>query len=39
MLRKDYDRKGSVEKKKILLVVSLKVLDAKTNLLAVNRQS
>jgi hypothetical protein len=30
MLRKDYYRKGSIEKKKIL-VVSLKGLDAKTN--------
>jgi hypothetical protein len=30
MLRKDYDRKGSVEKKK-LLVVNLKGLDAKTD--------
>jgi hypothetical protein len=34
MLHKDYDRKGSVENK--LLVVSLKGLDAKTNSLAVN---
>jgi hypothetical protein len=38
MLHKDYDPKGSVEKRNSL-VVSLKGLDAKTNLLAVNRQS
>jgi phosphoribosylaminoimidazole (AIR) synthetase len=37
MLHKDYDRKGSVEKK--MLVVSLKGLGGKTNWLAVNRQS
>jgi hypothetical protein len=37
MLRKDYDRKGSVAKKS--LVVSLKGFDAKTNWLAGNRQS
>jgi hypothetical protein len=37
MLRKDYDYKGSVEKKS--LVVSLKGLDAKTNWLAVSRKS
>jgi hypothetical protein len=36
MLRKDYDRKGSIEKKN--LAASLKGLDAKTNWLAVNRQ-
>jgi hypothetical protein len=36
MLRRDYNRKGSVKK---LMVVGLKGLDAKTNLLAVNRQS
>jgi hypothetical protein len=34
---KNYDRKGSVEKKN--LVVNLKGLGAKTNRLAVNRQS
>jgi hypothetical protein len=33
---KDYDRKGSVEKK--TLVMNLKELDTKTNWLAVNRQ-
>jgi hypothetical protein len=38
MLHKDYDRKGSVEKIKSL-VVNLKGLGAKTNLLVVNRQS
>jgi hypothetical protein len=38
VLHKDYDRNGSVEEKKSL-VVSLKGLGAKTNLLAVNRQS
>jgi hypothetical protein len=37
MLHKDYDRKGSVEKKS--LVVGLKGLDAKTNCFPVNRQS
>jgi hypothetical protein len=37
MLHKDYDWKGSVEKKS--LVVSLKGLGAKKNWLAVNRQS
>jgi hypothetical protein len=37
MLHKDYDRKGSVEENS--LVVSLKGLGAKTNCLAVNRQS
>jgi hypothetical protein len=37
MLHKDYARKGSVENNS--MVVSLKGLDAKTNLLAVNRQS
>jgi hypothetical protein len=37
MLREDYDCKGSAAKKN--LVVILKGLDAKTNLLAVNRQS
>jgi hypothetical protein len=37
MLRKDYDRKGSVEKR--TLVVSLKALGAKTNWRAVNHQS
>jgi hypothetical protein len=37
MLRKDYNRKCSVEEKK--LVVGLKWLGANTNLLAVNRQS
>jgi hypothetical protein len=35
---KDYDRNSSVSKKK-KLVVSFKGLDAKTNWLAVNRQS
>jgi hypothetical protein len=38
MLRKDYDRKLSVEKKNTL-VVGLKGPDAKTNWLAINRQS
>jgi hypothetical protein len=38
MLHKDYDRKGSVEEKRSL-VVSLKGLDAKINRLAVSRQS
>jgi hypothetical protein len=38
MLHKDYDGKGSVEKK-ISLVVSLKGLGVKTNCSAVNRQS
>jgi hypothetical protein len=38
MLHKDYDIKRSVENKKIL-IVSLKGLVAKTNGLAVNRQS
>jgi hypothetical protein len=38
MLHKDYYSKGSVEKKSSL-VVSIKELDAKNNLLAVNRQS
>jgi hypothetical protein len=37
MLHKDYFRKSSVGKKS--LVVGLKGLDAKTNRLAVNRQS
>jgi glucan phosphoethanolaminetransferase (alkaline phosphatase superfamily) len=37
MLHKDYDRKGLVAKKN--LVVSLKRLGAKTEWLAVNRQS
>jgi hypothetical protein len=37
MLRKDYDRKCSIEKK--YLAVSLKRLSAKTNWLAVHRQS
>jgi hypothetical protein len=37
-LNKDYDSKGSVAKKRTL-VVTLKGLDAKTNSLAVNRQS
>jgi hypothetical protein len=37
MLHKDYDRKGLVEKK--TLIVSIKVLGTKTNGLAVNRQS
>jgi hypothetical protein len=37
VLHKDYDRKGSVEKKS--LVVSLKGLGAKTNWLEVTRQS
>jgi hypothetical protein len=37
MLHKDYYRRSSVEKK--MLVVGLKGLDAKTNRLAVNRQS
>jgi hypothetical protein len=37
MLWKDYDRNGSVEKKSV--VVSLKGLGAKTNWLAVIRQS
>jgi hypothetical protein len=37
MLHKDYDRKSSIEKKN--LAVSLKGLGAKTNSLAVNRQS
>jgi hypothetical protein len=36
ILHRDYDHKGSVEKKS--LVVSLKGLGAKTNWLAVNRQ-
>jgi hypothetical protein len=36
MLHKDYDRKGSVEKK--IMVVGIKVLDGKKNWLAVNRQ-
>jgi hypothetical protein len=40
VLHKNYDRKGSVaKKKKISLVVNLKGLGAKTNWLAVNRQS
>jgi hypothetical protein len=39
MLHKDYDSKGSVAKKKKEWVVMLKGLDAKTNRLAVNRQS
>jgi hypothetical protein len=38
MLHKDYDRKGSVEKEKSL-VVSFKGLGANTNILAVNWQS
>jgi hypothetical protein len=38
MLHKDYDRNGSVGKKKSL-VLSLKGLGAKTNRLAVNHQS
>jgi hypothetical protein len=38
MLYKDYDRRCPIEKKKIL-TVSLKGLGAKTNRLAVNRQS
>jgi hypothetical protein len=38
MLRKDYEIKYSVEEKK-LQVLSLKGLVAKTNSLAVNRQS
>jgi hypothetical protein len=38
MLHKDYDSKGSVEKKQSL-VVSLEGLAAKTNRLAANRQS
>jgi hypothetical protein len=38
MLRNDYYRKGSVEKKKSLVVI-LKELDTKTNRLAVNHQS
>jgi hypothetical protein len=38
MLHKDYDSKGSVGNQKSLVVI-LKGLDAKTNLLAVNRQS
>jgi hypothetical protein len=37
MLRKDYDINGSVARKS--LVVTLKGLDVKANLLAVNRQS
>jgi hypothetical protein len=37
MLQKDHDRKGSLEKKS--LVVILKGLVAKTNRFAVNRQS
>jgi hypothetical protein len=37
MLHKDYDRKSSVEKKSVVVV--LKGLDAKMNWLAVNRQS
>jgi hypothetical protein len=37
ILHKDYDRKGSVEKKN--LVVSLKVIGAKTNWLAVKQRS
>jgi hypothetical protein len=37
MLHEDYDCKGSVKKK--FLVMGLKGLDAKTNWLAVNRQS
>jgi hypothetical protein len=37
MLQKDYYRRSSVEKK--IQVVGLKGLDAKTNWLAVNRQS
>jgi hypothetical protein len=37
MLHKDYYRRSSAEKKN--LVVGLKGLDAKTNWLAVNRQS
>jgi hypothetical protein len=31
MLRKDYHRKGSVQKKKISLVMNLNGLDGKTN--------
>jgi hypothetical protein len=38
MLHKDYNRRYSIEKKKIL-VVSLKGLGVNTNWLAVNRQS
>jgi hypothetical protein len=38
MLHEDYDRKCSTEKKK-MLVVSLKRFVAKTNCLAVNRQT
>jgi hypothetical protein len=38
VLHKDYDNKGSVAKRKNL-VVTLKGLGAKTNLLAANRQS
>jgi hypothetical protein len=37
MLQKDYDRKGTVAKK--TLVLSLKKLSSKTNWLAVNRKS
>jgi hypothetical protein len=37
MLHKDYYRKSSVENKSVVL--GLKELDAKTNWLAVNRQS
>jgi hypothetical protein len=36
MLRKDYERKGSVQEKTSLIVI-LKGLSAKTNWLAVNR--
>jgi hypothetical protein len=37
MLRKDYERKGSVAKEKAkTMVMSLKVFEAKTNLLAAN---
>jgi hypothetical protein len=39
MLHKNYYRKSSVEKKKKSLAVGLTGLDAKTNWLAVNRQS
>jgi hypothetical protein len=39
MFHKDYNRKGSVAKKKKILVVSLKGLGAKTKWWAVNHQT
>jgi hypothetical protein len=39
MLHKDYYRRSSAEKKKKNVVVGIKGLEAKTNWLAVNRES